>query len=306
MQSADDRRRGVVELSETWRVGSTGVSARVSEHGAELVSVTDKAGEELLWQAGPEWPRHAPALFPVVGRLKGDALRHGGESYRVTQHGFARDRRFEWVERSEARAVLALTDDAESRAIFPFAFRLDATISAEGSRLTVAHTVSNPGDVDLPFSIGAHPGFRWPLVEGVEKSAHILEFEARETGVRRSVVDGGLLGEESDLPFDGVTLPLDEALFARDALVMPDVASRSVRYVALGPDGEELRALTVSWRGYRDLGVWSAPKGAPFLCVEPWRGMASQADWDGEFARKRGVVLLPPGHSQHFEWSVAV
>jgi galactose mutarotase-like enzyme len=293
-------------VSDVWRIASSGVAATVSASGGELVSLTDARGEELLWQAGPQWPRHAPVLFPVVGRLKGDVLRHAGGTYRVTQHGFARDRVFEWTEQGQVRASLLLVDDPESRAIYPFAFRLETTLLVEGSRLTVAHSVSNPGDVDLPFSIGAHPGFRWPLADGVPKDAHVLEFEARETGVKRSVVDGGLLGPEGPLPFDGVTLPLDESLFSQDALVMPDVASRSVRYVALGPEGAELRALTFSWRGYRDLGVWSAPKGAPFLCVEPWRGMASFSDWDGEFTQKPGVVLLPPGHSQHFEWTVTV
>lgn len=294
------------DAQERWRISSAGLSAVVSAAGGELVSLNDAAGVELLWQAGPEWPRHAPTLFPIVGRLAGDALRHEGRAYRVTQHGFARDRRFAWIERSATRAALTLSDDETSRAIFPFAFRLDVTVSIEGAALAVVSRVSNPGDVDLPFSIGAHPGFRWPLVDGVAKEAHILEFEARETGLRRSVVEGGLLGPETELPFDGVTLPLSEDLFARDALVMPDVASRSVRYVAQGPEGDELRALTISWRGYRDLGVWSAPKGAPFLCVEPWRGMASPADWDGEFTTKRGVVLLPPGHAQIFEWRVAV
>lgn len=293
-------------MSDTWNVRASGVSATVSAAGGELVSLKDAQGAELLWQAGPEWPRHAPVLFPVVGRLTGDVLRHEGATYRITQHGFARDRRFEWVERGQDRAVLKLEDDDDSRAIFPFAFRLQTSVAVEGRRLTVVHQVSNPGDVDLPFSIGAHPGFRWPLVDGAPKDAHRLTFEARERGPKLSVVDGGLLGGEEPLPFDGVTLRLDEALFARDALVMPDVESSSVRYAAHAGDGAELRALVVSWRGYRDLGVWSAPKGAPFLCVEPWRGMASPADWDGAFTEKRGVVLLPPGHAQTFAWSVDV
>ena len=50
-------------------------------------------GLELLWQAGPVWPRHAPILFPIVGRLKNDELRHRGKLYPMTRHGFARDRK---------------------------------------------------------------------------------------------------------------------------------------------------------------------------------------------------------------------
>ncbi|RWX59596.1 aldose 1-epimerase family protein, partial [Mesorhizobium sp. M4B.F.Ca.ET.089.01.1.1] len=75
-----------------------GISATIVRQGAELVSLRDSEGTELLWQAGPAWKRHSPVLFPIVGRLKGDQLRHRGRSYPMTQHGFARDRRFAWTE----------------------------------------------------------------------------------------------------------------------------------------------------------------------------------------------------------------
>ncbi|MDA9508711.1 hypothetical protein XI09_29550 [Bradyrhizobium sp. CCBAU 11386] len=52
------------------------------------------AGVEFVWQAGPAWPCHASPLFPIVGRLANDELRHRGKTYRMTQHGFARDSRF--------------------------------------------------------------------------------------------------------------------------------------------------------------------------------------------------------------------
>lgn len=291
-------------MSAIHRISGGRLSAVVSKVGAELVSLKD--GEtELLWQAGPEWPRHAPLLFPVVGRLAGDTLRHQGKSYHVTQHGFARDLAFHWEERSGHVATLSLADDKTTRERFPFAFRLEMTFEAGEDWLSVLARVRNPAREPLFFSIGAHPGFRWPLVDGVAKDAHVLEFHAQETGKRRSV-SGGLLGPEAPLPFDGRTLPLDETLFSNDALVMPKAASRSVRYVARGQGGEELKALTISWRGYEDLGVWSAPKGAPFLCVEPWRGMASDVGWDGEFSQKPGVVTLPPDEAMEFEWRVAV
>lgn len=280
------------------------LSAAISASGAELVSFRD-GDAELLWQAGPEWPRHAPVLFPIVGRLAGDALRSGGEIYRVTQHGFARDRRFDWIDRSDSRAALALADDAETRALYPFAFRLEMIFEIADDALSVVSRVTNPSDEALPFSIGAHPGFRWPLADGIAKEDHVLEFSALETGNRRTVA-GGLLADEAPLPFDGRTLKLSPELFANDALVMPNAASRSVRFVAKRADGSEARALTVSWRGYEDLGVWSAPKGAPFLCIEPWRGMASDVGWDGEFSEKPGVVTLGAGETMEFEWRVGV
>ncbi|GLK66984.1 aldose 1-epimerase family protein [Hansschlegelia plantiphila] len=287
-------------MTDTCRIRAASVSAEVSAKGAELVSLKDAAGEELLWQAGPEWPRHAPVLFPIVGRLSGDLLRHDGAAYRMTQHGFARDSLFEWTERSESRVALSLADSAATRAAYPFAFRLELVYAVEGGILSMISRVTNPGAEALPFCIGAHPAFRWPLAEGVAKDGHALEFATQERGVARSVEDG-LLGPEEPLPFDGVTLALSPDLFAKDALVLPDVASRSVRYVAKAPEGGVVRALTVSWRGYGDLGVWSKPSGASFLCIEPWRGMASPIGWDGAFEDKPGVVRLQPGATMEFE-----
>lgn len=291
-------------MSDSHRIASGRLAATVDSAGAELVGLEEAGAGELLWRAGPEWPRHAPVLFPIVGRLTNDALRHGGATYRVTQHGFARDMPFAWTERGATRAALVLEDDAATRALYPFAFRLEMSFEIADDALTVASRVVNPGRDVLPFCIGAHPGFRWPLVDGVAKAAHVVMFETQETGARRTV-EGGLLGPDGPLPFDGRTLPLSEALFARDALVMPGLASRSVRYAALSPEGEELKALTVSWRCYEDLGIWSAPGGAPFLCVEPWRGMASSVGWDGAFLDKPGVVRLAPGEAMEFAWRVA-
>ncbi len=289
----------------THRISSGGISATIKAEGAELVSLTDAAGDEFLWQAGPEWPRHAPVLFPVVGRLANDTLHHGGRDYRVTQHGFARDALFAWTERSDTRAVLALEDDSSTRAVFPFAFRLELIYAVESATLAVTARVTNPGKETLFCGIGAHPGFRWPLKDGVAKVAHRIVFETLETGPALGVEDG-LLSEPKALPFDGRTLVLDEALFANDALVMPAVASRSVRYEALGEGDEPIGAMTVGWDGYDDLGIWSKPGGAPFVCIEPWASMASPVGFDGAFAQKPGILAFAAGETRDFTWTVSL
>jgi galactose mutarotase-like enzyme len=82
-------------MGETHTISAGGISATIKADGAELCSLRTPDGQELLWQAGPVWPRHAPWLFPIVGRLKNDELRHRGQSYKLTQHGFARDLQFQ-------------------------------------------------------------------------------------------------------------------------------------------------------------------------------------------------------------------
>lgn len=48
----------------------------VDDHGAELCSIFDKVhNREVIWQADPAyWKRHAPVLFPNVGRHFEDHL----------------------------------------------------------------------------------------------------------------------------------------------------------------------------------------------------------------------------------------
>lgn len=72
-------------ISDSHTIRSNGISATVKAAGAELCSLKNVQELELLWQAGPEWPRHAPLLFPIVGRLKNDELRHGGKVFPMTQ-----------------------------------------------------------------------------------------------------------------------------------------------------------------------------------------------------------------------------
>ncbi|MBB3950705.1 aldose 1-epimerase family protein [Aureimonas jatrophae] len=293
-------------MSERFMIGTTAVTAQIAPAGAELVSLRDAGGAELLWQAGAAWPRHAPVLFPIVGRLAGDRLRHENQSFRLTQHGFARDRVFRCVEETATRVTLRLDDDPETRALYPFAFVLEQSYEVDGSTLAVTTRVENPGPDVLPCGVGAHPGFRWPLVDGIAKEDHAIVFDAEEAGEVLSV-QGGLLGPARPLPLEaGRVLALSEALFAADALVMPEVASRSLRFVARGADGAPVRELAFSWDGYRDLGLWSKPDGAPFLCIEPWYSMASPVGWDSEFIQKPGLLHLAPGESRSLTWRVRV
>jgi galactose mutarotase-like enzyme len=303
MSEADERSGSAID--DRHIIGSASLSAAVSADGAELRRLTSADGADLLWHGGPQWPRHAPVLFPIVGRLVDDTLLHEGRSYRLTQHGFARDRRFDWIERGDGRAVLELRDDAATRAVYPFAFRLIMTYEVEGRTLTVTTGIENPGDHALPCGVGAHPAFRWPLVDGVPRDRHRLEFDAAERPFTLVVRDG-LLGSPAASPIDGRRLRLTPDLFADDALVLPDVASRSVRFVAEDAAGQELRAIEVAWEGYKDLGIWSKPSGAPFLCIEPWYGMSSPIDWQGEFAEKPGILTIEPGGVRRLSWRVTV
>lgn len=287
--------------SDTYTLHSDAIAATVKADGAELCSLKNADGVELLWQAGPQWPRHAPVLFPIVGRLNGDRLQHRGQSYPMTQHGFARDQRFEWVAREATSCTLLLADSETTRARYPFAFRLEITYSVSGADLQIAFAVTNTGDATLPASIGAHPAFNWPLLPGLPKEAYMLAFSDAETAPIRRLTDGLMRPQPEPTPVRGNTLALAENLFDDDAVILDRLASRSVRYAA-----ERGPAIEIAWEEFPQLGIWSKPSGAPFLCIEPWHGFASPADFDGEFSDKPGLMHLAPGERRTLGYRIRV
>jgi len=280
--------------------GATGLAASVCAQGAELCALSDHTGRPYLWPAGPAWPRHAPNLFPIVGRLRSDTLRHDGASYTLTQHGFARDLAFDWVARSSSGCTLALTESAATLAKYPFPFRFEIEYAAHGESLVITYTVQNTGEAILPASMGAHPAFRWPLQPELLKEAYSLVFEAEETAPLRGV-SGGLLTEaDRPSPIQNRILGLRPALFDDDALILPAPRSRSVHYSA-----ERGPSLTLGWDGFSQLGLWSKP-GGDFLCIEPWQGMASPVGFDGDFCDKPWLMLIAPGQSRRATMTVTL
>jgi galactose mutarotase-like enzyme len=285
---------------QTHTLRSDQIAATIKRHGAELCSLRNAAGSELIWQAGSEWPRHSPLLFPIVGRLKNDELRHRGAVYPMGQHGFARDHDFEWITRDENSCALVLTDSDETRKRYPFAFRLVVIFALNGSDLDITFEVTNTGGEVLPASIGAHPAFNWPLLPSLAKESHTLTFSDVEPApIRR--LRGGLMRAKPEVnPVEARTLALSERLFEDDAIIFDRLASTSVRYAARG--GPSIR---VFWNGFPQLGVWSKV-GAALLCIEPWCGFASPESFDGEFFDKPGLMHLAPEARRTLKYRINV
>lgn len=286
---------------DTFTLRNDKVTATVAAVGAELCSLKNAQGLELLWQAGEVWPRHSPLLFPIVGRLKHDQLRHAGKVYPMTQHGFVRDRAFDWLQREPACCRLAVADNVETRTHYPFAFRLTVAYTLKDADLEVTLEIANTGDEMLPASIGGHPAFNWPLLPGLAKGDYALEFSRDEPMPIRRLKDGLLRAKPEPTPISGNRLALSERLFDDDAVIMDRPASTSVRFAAdRGP------SIDIGWEGFHELGIWSKPGGAPFLCIEPWCGFASPSDFDGEFTDKPGVMHIARGESRTLKYRIRI
>ncbi len=172
----------------------------VQEHGAELCSFKNTQTDlEYIWQADPAiWARHAPVLFPTVGKLKNNQFTYQGKSYTLPQHGFARDYAFTLKSKTENSLTFVLEQSEATLIHFPFSFRLCISYRLEENTLTVSYRVENPASTNLYFSLGAHPGFACPLFPDEQFSDYYLQFEKSE-GIKRYLLDQGLQNGQMEL-----------------------------------------------------------------------------------------------------------
>lgn len=285
----------------TVRLTSASLHAEISSLGAELTRLQDEDGRDLLWSGDPAvWAGRSPLLFPIVGAVKDDRIQVDGHHYTLKKHGFARTSVFEVVETTSSLARFRLASSEAIREVYPFDFLLEVVYRIEGHTLSITATVTNPGQRPLPASFGFHPAFRWPLPYGGTKDDHEIRFEHAEPApIRR--LNGSLIGREAHpTPMEGHRLALQDELFATDALILDQLASRAVEY---GVPGRH--SIRVTFPNIPHLGIWTKP-GAPFICIEPWHGYASPEDFDGEFFDKPGIVLIPAGAAKAFQMDISI
>lgn len=282
-------------------LSSPHLQAQISTLGAELVSLRDDAGNDLLWDGDPAfWTGRSPLLFPIVGRLRDDKALIDGRSYPMKQHGFARTSTFDIVDVDAQSCRLRLSASNATKELYPFDFRLDVTYHIKEAELIFTASVFNLNDQAMPVSFGFHPALRWPLPYGGDRHAHEIRFEKPEPTSLHALSDG-LIGEASrKTPLQGDRLVLHDDLFQDGALVWSELASRTVRYGV--PDR---RSITVSFPDMPHLGIWTKP-GAGYVCIEPWQGYADPVGFDGELKDKPGIVMVQPGESRDFSMSIAV
>ncbi|WP_037285563.1 aldose 1-epimerase family protein [Saccharibacillus sacchari] len=282
---------------------SESATVEIRPLGAELISFKDnESGREYMWSGDAEfWTGRSPVLFPIVGSVYDGVMRAEGGEYALKNHGFARNREFRLVESEETRAVFHLSADEETLAIYPYNFALTLTYTLEGSSLRIQYRVDNDDDKNIYFQLGTHPAFNCPIGGDGEFEDYVLEFNQEETLERFYVTGGNIqIPDKSEIVLEkGTVLPLTRAQFEEGAMIFRDVKSDRV---TLKSEKSE-HSVSVSSENFPYLGVWQ-PKNAPFLCIEPWHGLADADQFDGELKDKELAVELAPG--EYFEAALVI
>jgi len=263
-------------------IQNSNISATVSTMGAELKSLKQvKSNTEYLWSSDPRfWARSAPILFPIVGKMRQNQYTHNGLSYSMPQHGFARDSEFNIVNQDKSSATLELESSDKTFPSYPFKFYLIINFTLEDDSLKVAYTVKNIDDKTIYFSIGSHPAFN------VTKGSKVI-FENIEDGPY--YLDDGFVDFTAKQQ-QTKEIEINSNTFKNDALIFKNLKSREVRLM----DSNDITQISMKFNQTPYLGIWS-PVNAPFVCIEPWHGIADTKDHSGELKDKLGINALEAG-----------
>lgn len=277
------------------------LSVAISDHGAELTGIRScDTGIEYLWDADPAfWGKHAPVLFPIVGTLKDNSYLYKGKSYSMLRHGFARDKVFTLKEHTATDACFELTEDDETFARYPFLFKFQVRYRLEGNRLWNEYSVMNRGKELMYFSVGGHPAFRVPLEEGPEYRDYFLEFSEAETADRWPLSRNLVSTHPKPFLQKERIVPLSHDLFLEDAVILKNLRSSSVSLRSRASH----HGVTLHFTGFPYLGIWAPPE-APFVCLEPWQGIADSLYHNQQISEKEGICVLEPGESWMRGWAV--
>ncbi len=271
------------------------LTVQVKEHGAELASIR-KGSVEYLWQADPLfWGRHSPVLFPIVGSVWEKRYRVDGREFELGQHGFARDMDFTMLEGGEDEVRYRLESTEDTLKKYPWPFVLEIAYRLHGNMIDVIWEVSNPGNEDMYFQIGAHPAFNYPDYDPQTVERGFLSFDRSEGLECIRIKEKGCVDAETlyplDVPADGL-LPLTRETFDKiDTIMLQDGQIGSVALYRT----DRTPWLKLSFAA-PVVGIWSPPgKNAPFICLEPWYGRCDRAGYEGDYRDRDWVNLLAPG-----------
>lgn len=307
------------------------IEVQVSSKGGELVSLRDAEQTEYIWIGDARyWKRHAPQLFPCIGRLTNNQYRMDGALHEMGQHGFLRDYELTKVEREEqgtavqAGAAVAgdaagqacaeaetatslhlqLQSDASTRQLYDRVWTVDIFYTLCGKTLSVKFQVRNCDTRTMRFGYGIHPGFNVPLNPALRFEDYRLDFHEASIPkqmelTERYTISGGMHDYALE---EGRYLPLQHSLFDHDAIILKDMPHT----VTLGSQKDE-KKVTVTFPDMPYLGIWHAPEtDAPFVCIEPWSSLPSTDGIIDKFETKPDFITVEPEKTYMNSWSISI
>lgn len=272
--------------------------------GAELCSIK-KGCDEYIWCGDAAfWARHSPVLFPIVGTVWNGHYRYNGVEYAMSQHGFARDCEFELIEQSVDCVRYRLMANENTKRLYPGNFCLEISYKLVGNRVEIWWEVTNLGDDNMYFQIGAHPAFNYPDYNPATNGRGWFSYNKKDYFDYILIKDKGCADVDNlhRLELEDGFHKLNTDTFEKDAFIVED---SQLTTVTLHKE-DKTPWLSVHFDAPL-VGLWSPPgKNAPFVCIEPWYGRCDRYGFVGEFKERDHVNQLAPSEKFTTHYTIEI
>lgn len=260
------------------------VELKISEWGAELVSLIAN-NQQYMHDADPKyWGRVSPVLFPIVCKLKDDAYLNENQQVKMSQHGFLRDRKFRKIEQTDHKIVFQYDwNQATDSQLYNFNFSFQLSYQLVDNQIQVKYLViNNEPEKIINFAIGAHPAFKVKSVDEVS-----LEFPNQT--VNSYQFKAGLVDSVEKIQLN--TVNLTQELMDRGTLCYSDFTNSELIMMK-----NNQHYLKFTFPAMKYMAIWSPEnKNAPFVCIEPWTSIADSFEQDVQSLElKKDMVSLAP------------
>lgn len=245
---------------------------------------------DFFWEkAWLDLPGGWPFLFPVCARLERDGKQgcylYDGNLYELPIHGFSWCLPWEVLGCDDQSLILCLKDNAQTRALYPFSFKVMLTYRLENDHLLCDQWYENTGEHPFPYYAGFHPYFLTPPFNK-GKSQVILNYQPSRRFIYNDRMTD-IVGESSvfKTPVSIMDPEINEQL----------TQLSEEKKIHLTYPGE--LELVLEARGVEEANLfpyvqlYTMPE-KPFFCVEPWMGFPNALN------TVSGVRWLKPGQGE--------
>lgn len=255
-------------------------SITISSLGAELKNVLFH-NEEYLHQGDKYWHRSSPVLFPIVGKLKHNNYTYKNKKYTLPIHGFARHNEFELIKQDDNELAFLLQENETSLRHYPFKFNLKITYTLNEDSFSIKYEISS-SDKEILFSFGAHPAF---LLKADINDSYLKFEEIEKANLLCLDLKYGCIYKTKENYLNSDILKLNKDIFQDDALIFKGLKSNKVSLL----NNKNKKSISVTFNDFSHIGFW-APINAPFVCIEPWCGIADYLNDSYNFEEKNSII----------------
>lgn len=279
----------------------------IDEKGSQLINIFNKkTNSEYIWN-GQEWPKHAPMLFPAIGRSNADSYLIDGQSFKMPQHGFAADEEFDVVQKSDNEVIFELKSSVATKTMYPFDFSLKIKYQLLSSGLSISYKVTNLGSKTMPFALGSHPAFNLPFDgENDNFEDYYLEISGNKDKLQvYEIVMTPFPYRTGKIHFVPTTskhqIKLSREFFAEGLRI---IANKDVTEVKL-ISSKSKRNISLKLKDFQNVCLWTKEdQPLPFLCIEPFNGLPDVIGEPIDWMKKDGNLFLKPAQSKLMQYEM--